>query len=268
MERSFSSSPRAHFLAQCSNHAYEPPEMLQAWLATVPDWVFEPENLIVCEETSTYGFLAYNRASGEIVLCFKGSHELTDWLRGLTDAEMIDWHALGSSCRVNAGFIGSWQSVREQVLQRLLGIITQMEPQAEVTLHVTGHSLGGALATLATADMLDALGELPVQRLELYTFGAPVVGDEQFVEMYERLVEGRLNCACHYITPDDPIDALLNDLLSSTAVSWLTDGRYARLHNRIVLPASSYINGHVMENYIALLATTLEHLSDSAPDAA
>jgi predicted lipase len=45
-------------------------------------------------------------------------------------------------------------------------------------LHVfcTGHSLGGALATLCALEMRQRLG----LRVELYTFGSPRVGSPQF----------------------------------------------------------------------------------------
>jgi Lipase (class 3) len=42
---------------------------------------------------------------------------------------------------------------------------------------VTGHSLGGALATLAAHDIATAVKCLPKMALSVYTFGAPRVGN-------------------------------------------------------------------------------------------
>ena len=51
-------------------------------------------------------------------------------------------------------------------------------------LYITGHSLGGAAATLAAARLAD-LGVAPEQ-LEVITFGAPAVGNESFARHYEQ----------------------------------------------------------------------------------
>lgn len=50
-------------------------------------------------------------------------------------------------------------------------------------LYLTGHSLGGAAATLTAARLAD-LGVSP-QQLEVITFGAPAVGNEAFARAYE-----------------------------------------------------------------------------------
>ena len=47
-------------------------------------------------------------------------------------------------------------------------------------LAVTGYSYGGAIATLAVLDIIEA-GIAHASRVHLYTFGAPRVGDEAFV---------------------------------------------------------------------------------------
>jgi len=49
-------------------------------------------------------------------------------------------------------------------------------------LYITGHSLGGAVATLASA-RLSMLG-VPANQIEVISFGAPAVGNETFARMY------------------------------------------------------------------------------------
>jgi alpha-beta hydrolase superfamily lysophospholipase len=54
---------------------------------------------------------------------------------------------------------------------------------APATLLITGHSLGGALATLCAADVAESWARSPVQhrpRIVLHTFGSPRVGDAIF----------------------------------------------------------------------------------------
>lgn len=52
---------------------------------------------------------------------------------------------------------------------------------------VTGHSLGGALASLASLSMV-YYGLVPSTQLFLYTFGMPLAGDEQYAALDERYV--------------------------------------------------------------------------------
>ena len=50
---------------------------------------------------------------------------------------------------------------------------------------MTGHSLGGALATLAAFDIKQALGAFCVQ---LYTFGTPYPGNRAFAREFNALL--------------------------------------------------------------------------------
>ncbi|CAN0263726.1 unnamed protein product [Laminaria digitata] len=50
---------------------------------------------------------------------------------------------------------------------------------------VTGHSLGGALATLAT---LDHQRRYPEAKVTMYNFGSPRVGNRAFAKLYDRFV--------------------------------------------------------------------------------
>ncbi|MBQ5501878.1 MAG: lipase family protein [Selenomonas sp.] len=62
-------------------------------------------------------------------------------------------------------------------------IAVELKKDPSRKLYITGHSLGGAAATLAAARLSD-LGVAPEQ-LEVITFGAPAVGNESFARHYE-----------------------------------------------------------------------------------
>eukprot|EP00547_Thalassionema_nitzschioides_P014567 CAMPEP_0194253708 /NCGR_PEP_ID=MMETSP0158-20130606/30448_1 /TAXON_ID=33649 /ORGANISM="Thalassionema nitzschioides, Strain L26-B" /LENGTH=396 /DNA_ID=CAMNT_0038991493 /DNA_START=492 /DNA_END=1679 /DNA_ORIENTATION=- len=49
------------------------------------------------------------------------------------------------------------------------------------TVHISGHSLGGGLATLLTLDIIINFPKVPIRNLHLWTFGAPQVADDIFL---------------------------------------------------------------------------------------
>ena len=60
----------------------------------------------------------------------------------------------------------------------------------QVKVMCTGHSLGGAVATLAAHDIVTFCGVAP-ERISCYTFGCPRVGNHAFAAEYDTVV--RLN---------------------------------------------------------------------------
>ena len=68
--------------------------------------------------------------------------------------------------------------------------------------YITGHSLGGALASL-TALMVSQLGNI-----HCVTFGSPRVGDIEFAKLFNATVadiESSKYYSCRFTTEDDPV---------------------------------------------------------------
>lgn len=86
---------------------------------------------------------------------------------------------------VHYGFLQAYMSVRE-ALRHALAILTHGNLHAYM-LHFTGHSLGGALATIASADF-QALYQLNKLHLCCMTYGAPKVGNVNFARLFNELV--------------------------------------------------------------------------------
>ncbi|TBU75568.1 lipase family protein [Phytopseudomonas daroniae] len=102
---------------------------------------------------------------GEVLLAFRGTDIIADWV---TDAN-AGLQRGPSTWPVHAGFNETFKSLRAD-------IDTFMRGRNPSTVHCVGHSLGGALATLAA----DHLSELGVAGIKLYTFGSPRVGISGF----------------------------------------------------------------------------------------
>lgn len=106
---------------------------------------------------STQSFVA--KSEKFIISSFRGTDEWQDWLDNLNLPAIP--HNLG---RVHRGF----QTALEDVWDEMLATIEQFKDNQQ-TLWLTGHSLGGALATLAAAERIDE--DQPWNGL--YTFGQP-----------------------------------------------------------------------------------------------
>eukprot|EP00127_Corallochytrium_limacisporum_P005378 Clim_evm54s203 gene=Clim_evmTU54s203 len=83
---------------------------------------------------------------------------------------------------VHEGFFNAWMALKKDVMAMAEKLQAENPGQP---LYVTGHSLGGALATLCAMSL--AL-EMPNVPLVVYTFGSPRVGNIVFAQLYNRLV--------------------------------------------------------------------------------
>jgi len=117
-----------------------------------------------------------------IVAAFRGTDELADWFDNV-NALSTD----GPFGRVHRGFqaalLDVWPAMRDQYREyrrpsRETAARATSRPQ--LPLWITGHSLGGALATLAAAQLIQA--DEPFYGA--YTFGSPRVGDRDFARIF------------------------------------------------------------------------------------
>ena len=117
----------------------------------------------------TQGFIMGN--DKVIILAFRGTENRTDWR---TDLNFPKVKAMFGY--IHKGF----RSALEAVIDDILAAVEEMRDNDQ-SLWITGHSLGAALATLATAFYRHQ--KHPVSGL--YTFGSPRVGDDKFDDFFE-----------------------------------------------------------------------------------
>ena len=85
--------------------------------------------------------------------------------------------------RMHRGFVEAYLSVRDDVHRY---IRESLQKGGATRYRITGHSLGGAVATLCAVDLQYNFGQQIT--LEAYTFGSPRVGNQAFVDSYNRRV--------------------------------------------------------------------------------
>ncbi|KAL6072124.1 Phospholipase A(1) DAD1, chloroplastic [Balamuthia mandrillaris] len=140
----------------------------------------------------TYGYATYNVRTNLIVVAFRGTNGLptspsfNSFESVLNWATNLNYHQVnypnnscssGQPCMVHRGFFESYDSVKTQA-RSTVGALASTYPNARIL--VTGHSLGGALATLCAVDLVAYGVVTDPSRVSLYTFGAPRVGNKEF----------------------------------------------------------------------------------------
>ena len=165
LQRTAYSDRTAWIMAVMAKLAYIPFEEGEDKLAHLEYNLKSGFSLInVFSQESTQAFLAKNDSFA--VLAFRGTEpkKISDVM-----ADIRVYKKTTKEGRVHAGFHGAYQDVAEQVEKSLI--------KQEWPLYITGHSLGGALATVATQDLDQKYRDLISA---CYTFGSPRVGNRKF----------------------------------------------------------------------------------------
>ncbi|KAJ1860797.1 hypothetical protein LPJ73_001230 [Coemansia sp. RSA 2703] len=126
-------------------------------------------------DAPSHGFVAHKDDTREIIVSWRGSTVLMDWIADFSFAPVI-WPAEIDGSMVHTGFLGAYKGASEKIKHVLRGLV-ERHPDYKIVL--TGHSLGGAQAALAAADIVLSHPEW-TSKLELYTYGEPRVGNSVF----------------------------------------------------------------------------------------
>lgn len=171
-------------LAKASELAYQARSAITD-LTTGP-WGFS--SCTTFDTGDTQGFAAIGQ--DVVVLAFRGTESPADWIRNI-DAVFLE-RPYG---QVHRGFLTAFDFIRNDLGVALASSVIQGKK-----VWVTGHSLGGALATICCAEQLAVL---PVAGI--YTFGQPRVGNAAFHEFYKSRLANRL---FRFVNNDDVVTRL------------------------------------------------------------
>ncbi|MEX0591715.1 MAG: lipase family protein [Xanthobacteraceae bacterium] len=108
-----------------------------------------------------------------IAVVFRGTEDDLDWRTNFR----FQFVELQGGARVHAGFFQAYLTIRDT----LFTTVKQLAKKKPRPVYLAGHSLGGALAMMATAELSNHDDrELRDCIAACYTFGSPKVGDRSF----------------------------------------------------------------------------------------
>ena len=222
-----------------SSAAYAPEEGIEIAYLRSHGWEFKPHE--ITDGKTTVHFITAKGAMADgrpmYVISFRGSKEKKDWAADFMTGQVVfGGKTLEESERV-AGILDSgakekaavelaakeagvttlpkvhkgFNSYADLALRMLLDSVSyeflqQFRGEKDARLLLTGHSLGGAVATIMGQRLID-FGFDP-DKLQVITFGAPAVGNKALKQMYGN----RLNLI-RVTNTQDPVPLVLQGVL-------------------------------------------------------
>ena len=146
----------------------------------------------------------------EIIVSFRGTVNVKNWILNLILTDKPKYTKPGPL--FHYGFKVAYESILSSLLDQLK-LILELNPKFNLVF--TGHSLGGAIATIAVADLLlkDTVKcqkslyalSIPSFRVSLITFGTPRVGNENTSQLFRQL---KLRSSYRVTNRNDPVPRL------------------------------------------------------------
>ncbi|KHN95615.1 lipase [Metarhizium album ARSEF 1941] len=165
------------------------------------------------ELTGIGAYVAVDSARKEVVFSVRGSNNIRNYV---TDVVFAWRHCdLTPECKLHIGFAEAWDEIKDAVTQAIM-YAREMNPGYEVV--ITGHSLGGAVATIGAAYL--RRDGLPAN---LYTYGSPRVGNDKFANWFSEQRGGQWRVT-HENDPVPRLPPMFAGYRHVTPEYWLSGG--------------------------------------------
>lgn len=190
-----------------------------------------------------FGFVAESKDA--IVVAFRGTGSLQDF-ESDADFFQVPFPYVKQGGKTHRGVTHIYQSARNELIQTVKNL------PARKKLWITGHSLGGALATLFA---LDVAANTRFKHPRLVTFASFRVGDPAFASRFNQTVKNSVRI----VNVHDPIP--LAFVKSVYPPPFTQNGLYYR-HVERAMPLSFQLN-HMLRNHA--IRCYFNHLSQKNP---
>ena len=146
------------------------------WNCKTCDNLIKPDYVV--ENNGVRAIQGYDSKTKSLFTAFRGSSNIQNWIDNIKISKVNPYN--DSSISVEKGFYKAYSDVKEDLLYNVESLTAKYKTKS---MEVVGHSLGGALATLFTYDMIMLKPDYSVE--SLYTYGSPRVGNPSFVQSFE-----------------------------------------------------------------------------------
>ncbi|KAI5345063.1 hypothetical protein L3X38_012940 [Prunus dulcis] len=170
---------------------------LPRWIEKAPSWVATQSSWIgyvaVCQDKNEITRLGRR----DVVISFRGTATCLEWLENLrATLTHLPSRTNNNSClnecepMVESGFLSLYTSGThlmpslQQMVREEIARLLQSYGDEPLSLTITGHSLGAALATLAAYDIKTTFNRSPL--VTVMSFGGPRVGNRSFRRHLEK----------------------------------------------------------------------------------
>jgi len=120
-----------------------------------------------------------NMDPNDLLIAIRGTESIMEWIKDfeVNKVSFVSFSGQRKNVKVENGFFSIYKNIRAE----LFAILQHHKPSR---LRISGHSLGGALATLLTYDI--ALSAPKIKPI-LFTYGNPHTGDQNFVNAIKQI---------------------------------------------------------------------------------
>jgi hypothetical protein len=145
----------------------------------------------VVEENGVRALQGYDSTTQSLFVAFRGSASIQNWIDNIKVSQITPYD--DDSIGVEKGFYKSYNYLKVDLFDNL-SILSKKYGTRNIL--ITGHSLGAAMATLMTYDIITLFPSYVVTHL--ITFGSPRVGNSKFVESFNEQYENVYYRITHY----------------------------------------------------------------------
>jgi predicted lipase len=165
----------------------------------------DPSNKLeyISEERGAKALQGYNTELNSLFISFRGSSNIQNWIDNVQVVKTYPYE--DHDIAVELGFYKAYNYLKPSIFENLKILNSKYKTN---NILITGHSLGGAEATLLAYDILKYSPEYNLSYF--ITFGSPRVGNINFVSDFTSLLVPHLSRITHYydIVPHVPEEFL------------------------------------------------------------
>lgn len=194
------------------------------------------------EKNVPIGFIA--KKNNAVYVIFRGTQTPSEWVSNIY--AVLKPYEYGGTGNVHNGFLELYKSIREAIIE---AIETQGNNRI---IHIAGHSLGAAIATLSVMD----LGKNKKNNIKsVYLYGSPRVGDSIYVNEYNK---GYSNITYRIVNTSD----IVTSVPPPIPVIGSIGGYFSHVDTPIDFnwQENDILKNHKMDKYLEEITNTKESL--------